>query len=167
NIGNVTFEPQAILTLTDGNGANYLNVSPHTFGANITIPSGKEKIGLICFYTFCDDEGGAVVVSGGAVPAPVSVDYSGYLPRLKGEVGGLTAWVDYNHTDDNTAGFFGEYDNFFVWAQYKFNIYESAAGTFSLTPTVRYRASSSENTWNGYNTDVDQLRTELYATVTF
>jgi hypothetical protein len=173
NIGSVTFEPQAIIALTDGNGSNYVNVAPMTFGANITIPSGKAKIGMSGFYTFCNDDAGlayivAPVPPAPAVYAPVHVDYSGYFLRLKGEVGGFTAWVDYNHTDDNTwVGAKTDYDNFFVWAQYKFNIYEAATGTFSLTPTVRYRASTKDVANGAAKDEVDQLRAELYATVTF
>jgi len=171
-IGNVTFEPQAIITLTDGNGSNYLNVSPNTFGANLTIPAGKAKIGLSGFYTVCDDSDGARVTqrdpanpSNIAAYAPAHVDYSGYLLRLKGEVGPFMAWIDYNQTDDNTVGNEAEYDNLFVWAQYNFKVYESAMGTFSLTPTVRYRASGQDQF--GVEKDYSQLRTELYATVTF
>jgi hypothetical protein len=169
SVGKITVEPQAIITLTDANGANYINVSPMTFGANVTIPSGKAKFGLSGFYTFCDDENGAAVLqtTPTLLATPASVDYSGYLFRVKGEIGGFTAWVDYNHSEDETPGFYGEYDNVFVWAQYKFSVYESAMGSFSLTPTVRYRASSSDNTFNGVETDIDQLRAELYATVTF
>lgn len=168
SVGKITVEPQAIITLTDANGASYINVSPMTFGANVTIPSGKAKFGLSGFYTFCDDENGFAVTNYPSTPVagtPASVDYSGYLVRVKGEIGGFTAWVDYNHTEDETPGYAGEYDNFFVWAQYKFNIYESAMGSFSLTPTVRYWALGEEAGSAEY--DYSRLRTELIATVSF
>lgn len=150
NIGKVTFEPQALIMLTDGDGM-YNDITPHTFGANLTVPAGDAKIGVSGFYTVCDDD---------------IVDYSGYLLRLKGEIGAFTAWVDYSHTDDNTPGALTtDYDNYFVWAQYKYNVYESAMGSFSLTPTVRYLAYSDN--FLGADYDYSRLRTELIATVTF
>jgi hypothetical protein len=152
-LGDVTLEPQAIISLTDVNGLTYQDVSPNTFGANVTIPAGGSKIGLSGFYTVCDDHKGSA-----------DVDYSGYLLRAKAESGPVMAWVDYNRTVDNTASEV-TYDNLFVWAQYNFKVHESATGTFSLTPTVRYRASGSDN--GVYTTDNNQLRGELYATVTF
>lgn len=153
-LGDVTFEPQAIISLTDGNGLTYQNISPNTFGANITIPAGKSKIGMSGFYTVCNDHKGSA-----------DVDYSGYLLRAKAESGPVMAWVDYNRTVDKTASDV-TYDNLFVWAQYNFKVHESAMGTFSLTPTVRYRASGADY-GNNATTDNNQLRGELYATVTF
>jgi len=154
NIGDIKFEPQAIISLTDVNGLTYQNVSPNTFGANATIPSGDTKIGLSGFYTVCKDSKGSA-----------NVDYSGYLLRAKAESGPVTAWVDYNRTTDKTPVNNVTYDNLFVWAQYNVKLHESATGTFSLTPTIRYRASGSDN---GISTaDNNQLRGELYATVTF
>jgi len=158
NIGDVTVEPQAIIALTDVDGIVYENVSPFVVGANVTIPAGKAKIGLSGFYTAADDDN-----------ATGDVDYSGYLFRLKGEIGAFTAWVDYNHTDDNsrtsvkTADV--DYDNLFVWAQYNYKVYQSAMGSFSLTPTVRYWALGSEV--GSSETDYSRLRTELIATVSF
>lgn len=160
NIGSVTVEPQALIGLTDLDGAVYQDVTPNTLGANITIPAGKAKIGLSSFYTFCDDTN---------PNTNLHVDYSGYLFRVKGEYGPFMAWIDYNQTEDNSSGpgaaVPGDYDNLFVWAQYNFKVYESAMGTFSLTPTVRYRASGQDRAGNEF--DESQLRTELYATVTF
>lgn len=181
-LGDVTFEPQAIISLTDGNGLTYQNISPNTFGANITIPAGKSKIGMSGFYTVCNDHKGSrlvtTAVAGDNLATPVvetsysvttptatSVDYSGYLLRLKAESGPVMAWVDYNRTVDKTASDV-TYDNLFVWAQYNFKVHESAMGTFSLTPTVRYRASGADY-GNNATTDNNQLRGELYATVTF
>jgi hypothetical protein len=159
NLGNITLEPQAIISLTDANGGTYQDVSPNTFGMNVTIPAGKAKIGLSGFYTTCQDSKGT------QAGIARDVDYTGYLLRLKGEVGPFMAWIDYNQTEDNTVGNAADYDNLFVWAQYKFDVYKAAMGSFSITPTVRYRSSGKET--SVVETGVDQLRTELYATVTF
>ncbi len=186
NIGNVTVEPQALITLTDAQGPTYQKVSPNTFGANATIPAGKSKIGLSGFYTICKDHLGSSTLliqnpatqdpNAAAIPAyvagttiPVNVDYRGYLVRVKGESGPVTAWVDYNHTTDKSSGAGlteQKYNNLFVWAQYNFKVHESATGTFSLIPTVRYRASAQDGT-SGTTSRDNQLRTELYATVSF
>jgi hypothetical protein len=154
-LGDVTIEPQAIISLTNLDGGVYENVSPNTFGANISFPAGDAKIGLSAFYTTCDD----------TTPAGADVDYSGYLLRLKGEIGNFTAWIDYNQTEDNTPGNEADYDNLFVWAQYNFKVYDSAAGSFSLTPIVRYWAAGLDDGTDEY--DYSRLRTELVATVTF
>jgi hypothetical protein len=180
-VGDVTVEPQALVLLTDGSGANYANVSPNTFGANATIPAGKSKIGLSGFYTICKDNKGSSSV---LVPATLSpsgsitnasyiagtsaqVDYNGYLLRVKGESGPVMAWVDYNHTKDKTPVNDVTYNNLFVWAQYNVKLHESATGTVSLTPTVRYRASGRDVVGTDGTDRNNQLRTELYATVTF
>ncbi len=162
NVGDVTVEPQAIISLTDLQGARYSKVSPNTFGANATIPVSKSKIGLSGFYTVCKDSKGAI--TGGAA---ANVDYNGYLLRAKGESGPVTAWVDYNHTTDKTPATDLKYNNLFVWAQYQIKVQESATGSFSLTPTLRYRASGSGAAAGDITTRNNQLRTELYATVTF
>jgi len=159
-LGDITLEPQALIVLTDGNGYTYSNVSSNTFGANASIPAGKSKIGLSGFYTVCKDHK-ANYTSGGA---PANVDYNGYLVRAKAESGPVTAWVDYNRTSDKT-GSQVTYDNLFVWAQYNVKVHESATGTFSVTPTIRYRASGAD--YGVTTTDNNQLRGELYATVTF
>jgi len=163
NIGSVTVEPQAIVALTNLDGLVYEDVSPFVIGANVTIPAGKAKIGMSGFYTAADDESGknSAWYGGGAA----DVDYSGYLLRLKGEYDGLTAWVDYNHTNDKTNGGDVDYDNLFIWAQYNYKVYESAMGSFSLTPTVRYWALGEEAGSAEY--DYSRLRTELVATVSF
>lgn len=160
-IGDVTVEPQAIIALTDLQSvvttyAGVGGISPNTFGANATIPAGGSKIGLSAFYTVCEDTN---------PNTNLKVDYSAYLLRVKGESGPVMAWVDYSRTDDKTIGNAAKYDNFFVWAQYNVKVHESALGTFSVTPTVRYRASGKDA--YGVQTDLDQLRGELYATVTF
>lgn len=154
--GNVTIEPAAFISLTNLPTA-WGAASPHTFGANVSIPAGNSKISLSGFYTIGND----------TLPNSSSkVDYSGYLFRVKGESGPLTAWIDLNRTDDNSdVRSADKYENLFVWASYNFKVYDSAAGTFSLTPTVRYRASGTES--GAGTTDNNQLRTELYATVTF
>ncbi|ABL64769.1 porin [Chlorobium phaeobacteroides] len=162
NLGNVTVEPQAIIALTNLDGLVYENVTPYIFGANVTIPAGKAKIGLSAFYTAADD-GGNYTVGGAAA----DVDYSGYLLRLKGEYGPFMAWVDYNNTNDKTNGDDIDYNNLFVWAQYNFKVYESAMGTFSLTPTVRYWAAGKDYNDGGENDEYSRLRTELVATMSF
>jgi hypothetical protein len=155
-IGNVTVEPQALISLTNVQ-LPYAASTPNTFGLNATIPSGKSKIGASAFYTVNKD----------TTPAGADVDYTGYLLRLKGESGPVMAWVDYNQTNDKSGAADVDYNNVFVWAQYSFKMHESATGTFSLTPTVRYRASESKDNVVATTVKDDQLRAELYATVTF
>ncbi len=156
-IGDVTVEPQAVIALTDlQSPAGYGGISPNTFGANATIPAGGSKIGMSAFYSVCDDTN---------PNTHVNVDYSGYLLRLKGESGPVMAWIDYNRTKDKSPVLDVTYDNLFVWAQYNVKVHESALGTFSVTPTIRYRASGSDD--GVTKRDFDQLRGELYATVTF
>jgi len=157
NIGDVTVEPQAIIVLTDAQGATYQKISPNSFGANATIPAGKSKIGLSGFYTVCKDSKGT----------PIPVDYSGYLLRAKAESGPLMGWVDYNRTLDKSPVNDVTYNNIFVWAQYKINIHESALGSVSLTPTLRYRASGRDIAGVSGTDHQNQLRTELWASVTF
>ena len=163
-VGDVTLEPQTVILLTNGQGATYQNVSSNTFGANATIPSGKSKIGLSGFYTVCKDHLGSRAVSG--VATPTNVDYNGYLFRVKGESGPVMAWVDYNRTHDNSVVDV-TYNNLFVWAQYNVKVHESATGTFSVTPTLRYRASGKETVGTAGSDTNNQLRAELYTTVTF
>jgi hypothetical protein len=183
-IGDVTVEPQALLLLTDGQGATYQKVSPNTFGANATIPVGKSKLGLSGFYTVCQDNKGSRIVTSTVnadnpatpvvetsytvtTPTATSIDYSGYLLRVKGESGPVMAWIDYNRTSDKTPADDVTYNNIFVWAQYNVKVHESALGTFSITPTVRYRASGKDIVGTPGTDHNNQLRGELYATVTF
>ena len=156
-IGDVTVEPQALIALTDLNGSHPLitSVSPNTFGANAIIPAGSAKIGLSAFYTICEDTN---------PDTHVKWDYSGYLLRLKGESGPVMAWIDYNRTNLNSPEDVN-FNNLFVWAQYNVKVHESALGTFSVTPTIRYRASGMDDM--GSTFDNSQFRGELYATVTF
>jgi len=157
-IGNVTVEPQALISLTNLQApAARPNSTPYTFGMNATIPSGKSKIGASAFYTVNRD----------TTPANTKIDYTGYLLRLKGESGAATAWIDYNSTCDQSAANDVDYTNVFVWAQYSFKMHESATGSFSLTPTLRYRASGMETAGTPGTAHNNALRTELYATVTF
>lgn len=159
-IGNVTVEPQAVIALTDLQSpfSTYGGISPNTFGANAIIPANGAKIGLSAFYTICEDTDPNGLRG--------KVDYSGYLLRLKAESGPVMAWIDYSRTNDNSVDRLADnYDNLFVWAQYNVKVYESAMGTFSVTPTIRYRASGSDI--GASTTDFSQLRGELYATVTF
>ena len=176
NIGDVTIDPQAVITLTDGYGSTYARVSPNTFGTNVSIPAGKSKIGLSGFYTICKDSNGTSsivtpsttlgVPNTVATGAAANVDYSGYLLRVKGESGPLTAWVDYNRTVDKTSTE-TTYSNFFVWAQYNINVYQSASGAFNLTPTVRYRASGTDIAGIAGTAHNNMLRTEIVARMSF
>ena len=148
-VGDVTFAPQAYFTLTHLAD----NRSPYSFGTQAFIPVGKSKVALSGFYTADKNS-----------YRGSSYDYSGYIFRVKGESGPVLAWVDYNKSKNNSGKI--DYTNTFVWAQYKVTVHEAATGTFSLTPTIRYRASGSK-TSAGATTDNNLFRTELYATVTF
>jgi hypothetical protein len=149
-IGEVTVVPQAYATLTHISDGR----QPYSFGTQAFIPAGKSKVSLSGFYTANNNTDYNGLLK----------DYSGYIFRVKGESGSALAWIDYNKTKDSANS--TDYNNTFVWAQYKFGIHESAAGNFSLTPTLRYRLSSSK-TATGATTDNNLFRTELYATVTF
>jgi len=149
-IGDVTVVPQAFATLTHLSDGR----RPYSFGTQAFIPTGKSKVSLSGFYTANNN-----TIYDGSLK-----DYSGYIFRVKGESGSALAWIDYNKSKDSTNS--KDYNNTFLWAQYKFGIHESAAGNFSLTPTLRYRLSSSK-TAAGATTDNNLFRTELYATVTF
>ncbi len=176
-IGDVTVEPQALIVLTDAQGSAYQKISPNTFGANATIPAGKSKLGLSGFYTVCKDSKGTTGTTYSstttpnnttiATSTPANVDYSGYLLRLKGESGPVMGWIDYNRTTDKTPVHDVTFNNIFVWAQYKVNVHESATGTFSVTPTIRYRASGRDIAGTTVTDHNNQLRTELWASVTF
>jgi hypothetical protein len=148
SIGDVTIAPQVYVTLTHLAD----NRSPYSFGAQAFIPAGKSKVSLSGFYSADRNS-----------YRGSSFDYSGYIFRVKGESGPVLAWVDYNKTTDDQKS--KDYTNTFVWAQYKVNVHESATGTFSLTPTIRYRASRENNSTGAIDNDL--FRTELYATVTF
>ncbi len=148
-IGDVTVVPQAYATLTHISDGR----RPYSFGTQAFIPTGKSKVSLSGFYTADNNTYNST-----------TWDYNGYILRAKGESGAALAWIDYNHTKDSANS--TDYNNTFLWAQYKFGIHESAAGNFSLTPTLRYRLSSSK-TAAGATTDNNLFRTELYATVTF
>jgi hypothetical protein len=174
-IGDVTIEPQMITTLGDSDvwnqtaiAYNFSNgvvfgtddthtaqdfrlgtkVTPWTFGTNASVPVGDAKLSGSAFYTFCDE---------------AAVDYHAMLFRVKGEVGPFMAWVDYNPASDDMQN--KDYANTFVWAQYKYSVYESAAGSFSLQPTVRWLTTSTETATT--DSDTSTLRAELWATVTF
>lgn len=150
-LGDVTVVPQAYYTITrisDGR-------RPYSFGGQAFIPVGKSKVALSGFYTADKNTYQAT-----------NWDYSGYIFRVKGESGPVTAWVDYNRTKDKSAATTVDYDNLFVWGSYKVNVHEAATGTFSITPTLRYRASGSQAVGASKATN-DLLRTEVYATVTF
>jgi hypothetical protein len=150
-VGDVTVVPQGFYTLTrisDGR-------RPYSLGAQAFIPIDKSKLSLSGFYTADKNTW-----------QTSSWNYSGYIFRVKGESGPATAWVDYNKTKDKSAATTVDYDNLFVWASYKVNVHEAASGSFSLTPTLRYRASGSQAV-GANKAENNLLRTEVYATVTF
>jgi len=161
-IGDVTIEPQIVTVLTETDIWNQddvaleaedfrlaSKVTPWTLGATASMPVGDElKLTGSAFYTFCDDG---------------DADYHATLLRLKGEYGPFMAWVDYNPAEDKKAG--TEYSNTFVWAQYKYNVYESAAGSFTLQPTLRWLTTAEDG--NDAEKDTSTLRAELWATVSF
>jgi hypothetical protein len=149
--GNVTIVPQGFYSVTrisDGR-------RPYSLGAQAFIPAGKSKVSLSGFYTADHN-----TYKGS------NWDYSGYIFRVKGESGPVTAWVDYNQTKDKSTATTVDYDNLFVWASYKVNVHDAATGSFSVTPTLRYRTSGSQAAGAG-KAENDLLRTEVYATVTF
>lgn len=163
SLGPVTVEPQVLAMLggTDIYDQDELvfkkDVTPLTAGVTLTFPLGGAEIDLCGFYTMADEKPSA------SSPA---VDYSGYLLRLRTEKGPFMAWIDYSRTIDRSAGLpKTRYANTFVWAQYRIPVYESPSGTFTLTPTLRYLASSL--LYGSTDTEYSRLRTELVATVTF
>jgi len=191
NLGDVTVEPEYLRILTNSDvlaqaptsissiGAlpMYGQVTPYTLGANVTVPAGKIKLGFSGMYTHCDDVTSAaypsatvLATAGFPVPAATHVNYNGYEFRIKGEVGNFMAFYDYNHTTDKSTSLAAEakYNNHFVWAQYKIPVHQSAAGSITIQPTLRYLASSAIG-GNGASTALNEqrLRTELWATVTF
>jgi len=190
NIGDVTVEPQYLRILTNsdvlkqqsftalnpyGAAPIYGQVTPYTLGANVTVPAGKIKLGFSGMYTHCDDitsaannSAGIAAVLGATVPgAGTHVNYNGYELRIKGEVGNFMAFYDFNRTNDKSSSLAseGKYTNHFVWAQYKIPVHQSAAGTVTIQPTLRYLANSATGGAPAINQQ--RLRTELWATVTF
>jgi hypothetical protein len=161
--GDVTIEPQifAVLTNADVNlsptTASFApDANPFTFGAMLSTPVGNSKISGGAFYTSASEK----------LNNLENADYSGYLIRVKGESGPFMAWIDYNKTTDDLAGAATkDYTNTFLWAQYKHVVYKGAASSFSLQPTLRYRAQDKEV--NAVQTDTATVRGELVATVTF
>ena len=73
---------------------------------------------------------------------------------------------DHNSTTDNSTGTRYLYTNNFVFAQYKINLYQSAKGSFTLQPTLRY-LSSKESIAGASQGDNTLLLPELWATMTF
>jgi hypothetical protein len=174
NLGDVTIEPQYLRILTNsdvlaqssasvlGATAIYTQVTPYALGANVTVPAGKVKLGFSGVYTHCDDVSSQVSLGAGT-----HVNYNGYELRVKGEVGNFMAFYDFNRTNDksSTLASEGKYTNHFVWAQYKIPVHQSAAGTVTIQPTLRYLANSATGGAPAINQQ--RLRTELWATVTF
>jgi len=166
NIGNVTFEPEILTVLTksdvfqqvqsaDGNILFPLHDAfrPVTYGANVSVPVSGVKLSASALFTRGSSSAN-------------SVDYFGDLFRIKAESGPLTVWYDHNSTTDKSSGPSDVYTNNFVWAQYKINVYQSAKGSFSVLPTVRYLSSKLSNA-NVTLADEHILLPELWATVSF
>ncbi len=147
-VGNLTFIPQAYLTLTHFSDGR----KPYSFGTQVFIPVGKSLVTLSGVYTADDNS-----YNGS------NNDYEGYIFRIRGESGPFMAWIDYNKTTDHENG--RDLNNTFFWAQYKFKVHESASGSFTLMPVIRYRASTENNASGKIENDL--FRTEVYATVTF
>jgi hypothetical protein len=165
NVGDVTLEPQYISVVSNSDlwsqsgAVIHSGVTPYTFGANVAVPAGSAKLSFGGFYTHCND----------TTPNSAStVDYNGYQFRVKGEVGNFMAWYDYNRTTDKSNNLAAEtkYTNNFVWAQYKIPVHSSAAGSFTIQPTLRYLTNKTEAA-GVTSVDTQRLRTELWATVTF
>ncbi len=163
NIGDITVEPQFLAALTDSdvvkstafscwNGHIYDNVTPFTFGANVTIPAGDTKFTLSGFYTTTDDESD---VDG-------HVKYDGYFVRAKASHGPVVAWAEYSATDNESdTRKYDSHSNMFLWGQYNWKVHESSMGSFTISPTVRYLAAEADDA------EFSRLRTELWATVKF
>ncbi|AOS83015.1 hypothetical protein BIU88_01955 [Chlorobaculum limnaeum] len=164
NVGDITIEPQILTVLTNANlftqdimgypGLFAGKVTPYTFGALVGVPAGDAKLSFGAFYTACDDT---------TPNTNIKVDYSGYLFRVKGEIGNFMAWYDFNRTNDDAKDV--DYTNHFVWAQYKIPVYSSAAGSVTIQPTLRYLASKIDD--GSSDVTGSRLRSELWATVTF
>jgi len=166
NIGDVTFDPQIITVLTQSDvwsqtqsaDVNFAlpihsGFRPVTFGTNVVVPAGGIKFTASGFFTRGSSSAN-------------SVDYFGDLFRIKAESGPFTVWYDHNSTTDKSSGTSGVYTNNFVWAQYKINVYQSAKGSFSVQPTLRYLSSKVSNA-NVTHPDEHILLPELWATVSF
>jgi hypothetical protein len=177
-VGSVTLEPQYLRTLTNtdiwsqtatGNGvllnAVHSGVTPYSLGANVSVPAGSAKLSFSGFYTHCDDT--TPNAAKYTFQQGTKVKYSGYQFRVKGEVGKFMAFYDYNHTTDksNNLASDAKYTNNFVWAQYQIPVHKSAAGSFTVQPTLRYLATKADGGVTAVNQQ--RLRTELWATVTF
>lgn len=144
-VGQVTIEPQVFAMLNTNNAAK-----PLTFGSTFSTPINKSKVSLGGFYTTAKDS---------------NADLNGYLIRVKGETGPFMAWFDYNKTNDNKNA--TDYTNTFVWTQYKYIVQQSAAGSFTLQPTLRWRTSTVSPVVAPANSSNGVVRPELWATVAF
>ena len=165
NIGDVTIDPQLLAAVTRTQNFNTgdpssnipeAGTAPFTFGTNVIIPAGDTKITLSCFYT---NDGI------GLVDDDKIADYSAYVFRVKAEHGPVRAWVGYNAADVTSSpdpATLGDYDNLFVWAQYNWKVYDSSMGTFTLSPTVRFR----DRNMNDADKDT-RWRPEIWANITF
>ena len=176
NVGNVTLDPQVAYVLTKADvwqqsttgtflGPLHYGFRPVTFGTNVAVPVGGIKWTASAFYTRGSGTTPSAALTAGAV-AGTATNYFGDLFRIKGEYGPFMAWYDHNSTTDKSTAVRQEYTNNFIWAQYKISVHESAKGTVSIYPTLRYLSSKSDSD-GVHNADNTRLRSELIATVTF
>jgi hypothetical protein len=176
NIGNVTLDPQILTVLTQSDvwsqtqsaDINYAapiheGFRPVSYGTNISVPVGDVKFTASGFFT--RGSGTTPSVTRYGTPGS-SINYFGNLFRIKAESGPFVVWYDHNSTTDKSSGNTDIYTNNFIWAQYKINVHQSAKGSFSIQPTLRY-LSSKQSIADIALPDNTALIPELWATVTF
>ena len=189
NIGSVTFDPQFLTALTKadvfsgtqaaaGNTGTIIHYGfrPISYGTNIALPPAAGiRFSTSAFFTRgtgTTPEGAptTILLNGKLINLSAmyggNVDYFGNLFRIKAESGPFMVWYDHNSTTDNSTGTRYLYTNNFVFAQYKINLYQSAKGSFTLQPTLRY-LSSKESIAGASQGDNTLLLPELWATMTF
>ncbi len=174
-IGNVTFEPEVLTSITKFDSVTqttystgtpwHQGIRPVTFGANVGVPAGDLKLGFSGLYNIGKGTTPTSTIYG--ANANANVDYTGYLLRVKGEFGPFLAWYDYNKTSDKSASTTHEYTNNFVWAQYQYKVYQAAKGSLTIQPTLRYLTSSDHVGGAIADVNTSRFRSELWATVSF
>jgi hypothetical protein len=137
-------------------------IRPVTFGANVSGLVSGIKLGASGFYNIGKGTTPSSAIY--ATNANANVDYTAYLLRVKAEYGPFLAWYDHSVTTDKSSSTTQKYTNNFVWAQYQFKVHQSATGSFTIQPTLRYLTTKDDVT-PANNTN--RLRSELWATVTF
>jgi hypothetical protein len=176
-VSGVTIEPLVLTALTkfdsitqetfSSTSSSYgkpwhQGIRPVTFGANVSGNVGDLKLGASGFYNISKGTTPSSTIYG--ANANANVDYTAYLLRVKAEYGPFLAWYDHNVTTDKSTSTTQKYTNNFVWAQYQFKVYDSAASKLTIQPTLRYLTTRDDVTPAN---DKDRLRSELWATITF